>query len=107
MFVAACLVAAVAAAPPAQARPRAREAGVILGIWDSGFANRGRADRIANRESRIQVEELGEIETPILLTSTLNVPRVADALLDYMQTNFGGTRGGRSAARPGPAAARA
>ncbi len=31
-----------------------------------------------------QVEELGEIETPILLTSTLNVPKVADALLDYM-----------------------
>jgi D-aminopeptidase len=31
-----------------------------------------------------QVNELGEIETPILLTSTLNVPRVADALLDYM-----------------------
>lgn len=31
-----------------------------------------------------QVEELGEIETPILLTSTLSVPRVADALLDYM-----------------------
>jgi len=31
-----------------------------------------------------QINELGEIETPILLTSTLNVPRVADALLDYM-----------------------
>jgi D-aminopeptidase len=31
-----------------------------------------------------QVEELGEIETPIALTSTLNVPRVADAILDYM-----------------------
>src|SRR5438034_10481017 len=31
-----------------------------------------------------QIEELGEIETPILLTSTLNVPRVADALLDYV-----------------------
>jgi D-aminopeptidase len=31
-----------------------------------------------------QVEELGEIETPIALTSTLNVPKVADALLDYM-----------------------
>lgn len=31
-----------------------------------------------------QVEELGELETPILLTSTLNVPRVADALLDFM-----------------------
>lgn len=31
-----------------------------------------------------QVNELGEIETPILLTATLNVPRVADALVDYM-----------------------
>ena len=31
-----------------------------------------------------QVEELGEIETPILLTSTLNVWRVAEALVDYM-----------------------
>jgi D-aminopeptidase len=31
-----------------------------------------------------QVNELGEIETPILLTSTLNVPRVADFLMDYM-----------------------
>jgi D-aminopeptidase len=31
-----------------------------------------------------QVDELGEIETPILLTSTLSVPRVADFLLSYM-----------------------
>jgi D-aminopeptidase len=31
-----------------------------------------------------QVDELGEIETPVALTSTLNVPRVADGLLDYM-----------------------
>lgn len=31
-----------------------------------------------------QVNELGEIETPIVLTSTLSVPRAADALLDYM-----------------------
>lgn len=31
-----------------------------------------------------QVEELGEIETPVLLTSTLSVPKVADFLLDYM-----------------------
>ncbi|HSR67940.1 MAG TPA: P1 family peptidase [Acidobacteriota bacterium] len=31
-----------------------------------------------------QVEELGNLETPILLTGTLNVPKVADALLDYM-----------------------
>jgi D-aminopeptidase len=33
-----------------------------------------------------QVNELGEIETPILLTSTLSVARVADALIDYMST---------------------
>src|SRR2546430_299883 len=31
-----------------------------------------------------QVNELGEIETPIMLTATLNVPRVADATMDYM-----------------------
>jgi D-aminopeptidase len=31
-----------------------------------------------------QVNELGEIETPTLLTSTLAVPRVADFLIDYM-----------------------
>lgn len=31
-----------------------------------------------------QVNELGEIETPIVLTSTLSVPRVADYLIDYM-----------------------
>jgi D-aminopeptidase len=33
-----------------------------------------------------QVNELGEIETPILLTSTLNTFRVADCLIDYMLT---------------------
>jgi len=31
-----------------------------------------------------QVEELGNIETPILLTGTLNVPKVADGLMHYM-----------------------
>lgn len=31
-----------------------------------------------------QVEEMGEIETPILLTSTTSVPRVADALISYV-----------------------
>ena len=31
-----------------------------------------------------QVNELGEIETPILLTSTLSTPKVADALIGYM-----------------------
>lgn len=31
-----------------------------------------------------QVNELGEIETPILLTSTLSVPKTADFLIDFM-----------------------
>jgi len=31
-----------------------------------------------------QVEEMGDIETPILLTSTTSVPHVADALISYM-----------------------
>lgn len=31
-----------------------------------------------------QIRELGTLETPILLTSTLSVPRVADALVTYM-----------------------
>ena len=129
MFVAACALAAaiVAAAPQPEARPRARDAGVILGVLPPGPLNaitdvagvrvghttivRGDTIRtgvtavlphggnlfqqkvpgavfVGNGFGKImgttQVEELGEIETPILLTSTLNVPRVADALLDYM-----------------------
>lgn len=32
----------------------------------------------------VQINELGELETPILLTNTLNVGRVADALVGYM-----------------------
>lgn len=31
-----------------------------------------------------QVEEMGDIETPILLTSTTSVPRVTDAVISYM-----------------------
>ena len=31
-----------------------------------------------------QVEEMGDIETPIVLTSTTSVPRVADAVISYM-----------------------
>jgi len=31
-----------------------------------------------------QAEEMGDIETPILLTSTTSVPRAADALISYM-----------------------
>lgn len=108
-------------------RPRAREAGVIVGILKPGPLNaitdvtgvavgqttiiRGENVRtgvtailphsgnlfrekvpgavfLGNAFGKLagstQVNELGEIETPILLTSTLAVPRVADALLDYM-----------------------
>jgi len=31
-----------------------------------------------------QIQELGEIETPIILTNTLSVPTAADALIDYI-----------------------
>lgn len=36
-----------------------------------------------------QVEELGEIETPIILTSTLSVPRAAEALIDWTLAQAG------------------
>lgn len=108
-------------------RPRAREAGVIVGILPTGPLNsitdvvgvavghstlvRGDDVRtgvtailphsgnlfrekvpaavfIGNAFGKLagstQVNELGEIETPILLTATLNVPRVADLVIDYM-----------------------
>ncbi len=41
-----------------------------------------------------QVEELGNIETPIILTNTLNVPRVADALMTYILSLPGNERVG-------------
>jgi D-aminopeptidase len=108
-------------------RPRAREAGVVVGVLPPGPLNaitdvagvsvghstliRGDNVRtgvtailphngnlfrekipgavfIGNAFGKLagstQVNELGEIETPILLTSTLNVPRVADAVIDHM-----------------------
>lgn len=108
-------------------RPRAREAGVKVGILPTGSLNAItdvsgvavghttiiRGDNIRTGITAIlphngnlfrekvpaavfvgngfgklmgstQVNELGELETPILLTSTLSVPRVADFLLDYM-----------------------
>src|SRR5690348_9792059 len=116
-------------APPAQTqnRPRAREAGVVVGVLPTGPLNAItdvdgvlvghttiiRGDNIRTGVTAIlphggnlfrekvpgavfvgngfgklagstQVNELGEIETPILLTSTLSVPRVADFLIDYM-----------------------
>lgn len=41
----------------------------------------------------VQVEELGTLETPIVLTNTLNVGRVADAVVSYMieETRKNGT----------------
>lgn len=36
-----------------------------------------------------QLQELGEIETPIILTNTLAVPRAADAILDWTLAQFG------------------
>ncbi|MCY7356273.1 MAG: P1 family peptidase [Rudanella sp.] len=36
-----------------------------------------------------QVEELGTLETPIILTNTLSVPTAADALIDYTLTQAG------------------
>src|SRR5205814_3295066 len=115
------------AAPQEKSRPRARDAGIIVGILPTGPLNaitdvggvavghttliRGDNVRtgvtailphdgnlfrekvpgavfIGNAFGKLagstQVNELGEIETPILLTSTLNVPRVADALIDFM-----------------------
>lgn len=108
-------------------RPRARDAGVIVGVLPTGSLNSitdvaglavghttlSRGDDIRTGVTAIlphggnlfrekvpgavfignafgklagstQVNELGEIETPIMLTSTLNVPRVADATIDYM-----------------------
>jgi D-aminopeptidase len=115
--------------PPiqSQTRPRAREAGVTVGVLPAGPLNAItdvdgvlvghvtiiRGDNIRTGVTAIlphggnlfrekvpgtvfvgngfgklagstQVNELGEIETPILLTSTLSVPRVADFLIDYM-----------------------
>jgi D-aminopeptidase len=118
---------ALRAQASAPARPRAREAGVVVGILPPGPLNAitdvagvavghttlVRGDNVRTGVTAIlphvgnlfrekvpgavfignafgklagstQVNELGEIETPILLTSTLNVPRVADAVIDYL-----------------------
>jgi D-aminopeptidase len=108
-------------------RPRAREAGVIVGILapgplnaitDVGGVRVGQTSVIRGENVRTgvtvilphsgnlfrekvpaavfvgngfgklmgstQIDELGELESPIALTATLNVPRVADALIDHM-----------------------
>jgi len=109
-----------------EARPRARDLGLVVGVLASGPLDAitdvagvkvGQATRIEGDSVRTgvtvilphggnlfeqkvpgavfvgngfgklagstQVNELGEIETPIALTSTLSVPRVADAILSY------------------------
>src|SRR5438094_3019808 len=119
--------AAVAQNTPSNARPRASDLGLKLGILPTGplnaitdvagvavgHATLIRGDNVRTGVTAIlphsgnlfrekvpgavfignafgklagstQVNELGEIETPIMLTSTLNVPRVADATIDYM-----------------------
>lgn len=123
----AVLLATAAAWAQTEGRPRARQAGVVVGVLPPGPLNAitdvagvrvghttlNRGDNIRTGVTVIlphtgnlfrekvpgavfignafgklagstQVNELGEIETPIALTSTLNVPRVADALMDYM-----------------------
>src|SRR5438477_1026157 len=108
-------------------RPRARDAGVVVGVLPTGPLNAitdvagvivghttlTKGDNVRTGVTAIlphggnlfrekvpaavfignafgklagstQVNELGEIETPVMLTSTLNVPRVADATIDYM-----------------------
>jgi D-aminopeptidase len=121
------LPSAAAAQADPEARPRAREIGVVPGILPSGPLNAitdvpgVRVGQVTVREGAsirtgvtailphggnlfrdkvpaaihvgngfgklmgvTQVRELGEIETPIVLTCTLCVPRAADAVLDHM-----------------------
>jgi D-aminopeptidase len=121
------IIASLMATSTNESRPRARELGIIVGIFPPGPLNaitdvQGvmvghttliRGDNVRTGVTAIlphggnlfqekvpgavfvgngfgklagstQVNELGEIETPILLTSTLSVPRVADFLIDYM-----------------------
>lgn len=128
ILVAAAMTLAFAALAFAQeARPRARDLGIKIGVLPAGANNaitdvggvtvgqttiiRGENVRtgvtaivphsgnlfrekvpgavfVGNGFGKLagstQVNELGEIETPILLTSTLSVPKTADFLMDFM-----------------------
>jgi D-aminopeptidase len=126
-ILAGAAVTATLAAQSQSVRPRARDAGVVVGILPPGPLNAitdvtgvlvGHATLIRGTDIRTgvtailphggnlfrekvpgavvvgngfgklmgstQVRELGEIETPVLLTSTLSVPAVADALIEWM-----------------------
>ena len=127
MWLAVLIAAPWLSAQAPEARPRAREIGLIVGSLPAGPLNaitdvegvrvgqvtliQGDAIRtgvtvvlphagnifldkvpgavyVGNAFGKLagstQVEELGDIESPIALTATLNVPRVADALIDYL-----------------------
>jgi len=124
--IATMLVGIFAMTADASARPRAREAGIEIGILPTGPLNaitdvagvrvghvtliEGNSVRtgvtallphagnlyqekvpagfaVANGYGKFmgstQIAELGEIETPILLTNTLNVPEAAAAIIDW------------------------
>src|SRR5438105_7648075 len=126
IFVSA-LVRPVASQGQEAKRPRARDAGVVVGVLPTGPLNAitdvagvivghttlTKGDNVRTGVTAIlphggnlfrekvpaavfignafgklagstQVNELGELETPVMLTSTLNVARVADATIDYM-----------------------
>lgn len=62
---------------------------VILPCDDNPYINKVMAtsyiiNGYGKTEGLIQVEELGYIETPIVLTNTLNVGKMADSLISYM-----------------------
>ena len=48
----------------------------------------------------MQIDELGQLETPILLTSTLNVGKVADALVGYAVERHAASGGAISSVNP-------
>jgi len=126
LLAAAASIAATAMTADASARPRAREAGIEIGVLAPGPLNAitdvagvrvGHVTRIEGRSVRTgmtailphggnlyqdkvpagfavangygkfmgstQIAELGEIETPILLTNTLNVPEAAAGVVDW------------------------
>src|SRR6185437_3276000 len=120
------LLAVMSTGVIAQPRPRAREAGIVIGILPTGPLNAitdvagvkvGQVTLIEGANIRTgvtailphggnlyqdkvpagfsvgnaygkfmgstQIEELGEIETPILLTNTLNVPEAAAGIIEW------------------------
>jgi D-aminopeptidase len=126
LLSAALLLVAMTAPAQAQHRPRAREAGILIGVLPTGPLNAitdvagvkvGQVTIIEGANIRTgvtailphagnlyqdkvpagftvgnaygkfmgstQIEELGEIETPIVLTNTLNVPEAAAGIIEW------------------------